>query len=79
MRIGDYHIATHRAGSAGYQIGRQRGQIAVEHDQKLYLYRRPCKTSVQEIREAIIEAWSAMHVVVRISGRYPEYTINTSN
>lgn len=79
MRIRDYHIATHRAGSAGYQIGRQRGQIAVWHDDKLYLYRRPYKSRPGEIKSAIIDAWSAMHAVVRVSGRFPEYAVSTGN
>jgi len=80
MEIGNYHVATHRAGSTGYTIGRPRGTVAVWHDSKLYLYRRPYKAAAREIKAAIRDAWESRHTSgpVRISGRFPEYTVDTA-
>jgi hypothetical protein len=79
VEIGVYHVATHRAGSDGYVFGRLRGQIAVYHDRRLYLFSKPPLAGALEIRSAIFQVWQIAHETVRISGRYPCYSIETGN
>lgn len=78
MRIADYHIMTARAGDRIYAMGRVRGQLAVWHDSKLYLYRQPPYPR-GEVRMAIRAAWGDRGATVRLKGRWPEYTVETSS
>jgi hypothetical protein len=77
MRIGDYHVVTHAAGSWGYSAGRGRGQVSVRHDGKLYLYRQPPRYARREFRAGIIEAWEYRGATVTLRGRWPEFTVET--
>lgn len=78
MRIADYHMVTYRAGEWGYSAGRARGQLAVWHDSKLYLYRQPPASlySRGEVRHAIRDAWEqSSNMRANLRGRWPNYTV----
>ena len=73
------HVATHRAGTSGYYAERARGTIDVWHDSKRYVYKRPNPdVPVRMVKADILAAFeSDGRCTMRISGRYPSYTIES--
>jgi hypothetical protein len=71
MLISLYFIASHRAGSAGYTEGRQRGQVAIWNDSRLWLYRQPARVDRAEFKRAVTIAWNG-----RVRGVWPNFKIN---
>ena len=69
------HIATHKAGEYGYYDERERGTVRVRHDSNVYVYRKPWK-GLRKFKMELLAAFSN-RCEARISGRYPEYSIDT--
>lgn len=74
------YVATHRAGSFGYSAERQRGTIDVWHDSKRYIYRKPDRdVPVRMVKADILAAFeSDSRCTMRISGKFPSYTIEST-
>lgn len=73
------HVATHRAGTSGYYAQRQRGTIDVWHDSKRYIYKKPNRdVPARMVKSDILAAFeSDGRCMMRISGRFPSYTIES--
>jgi hypothetical protein len=70
-------IAHSRAGSANYYAAHQRGTIDIWHDSQRWVYRHG-PTKLRAFKLDIIGAFSNPRCGedVRISGRYPSYTVD---
>lgn len=67
MRIGIYHEATHKAGSAGYYEMRNRGQVSVYQDGRRYIYTRPSWCKRAEFKAALSDVFG------KLRGEWPIY------
>jgi len=73
------YVATYRAGTSGYHAERQRGTIDVWHDSKRYVYRKPnADVPNRMVKRDIVSAFEENgSKIVKISGRFPSYHIET--
>lgn len=70
------NIEKYKVGEAGYTGGRKRDMVAVWHDSQLWLYPQasyPCEGMLAFIRDA----WAYRGSRVKITGKYPEYHVET--
>lgn len=73
-----YHIRTYRAGDAGYYAAHQRDTIDVWEDSKRYIYRQTGALTHKQIKSQLVDAFGEHGSrTVKISGRWPNYTIET--
>lgn len=77
LNIGEYCIASYRAGESGYYSERKRGTVDVWHDSRRYIYENP-KTSKRALRLSLDSAFSDFgRKCVKVTGRFPSYSIKT--
>ena len=78
LNIGEYNIDHVRAGESGYYVPRQRGTIDVWHDSQRWVYEQPRFHPRKAVKNSIVAAFENNgRVTVKITGRWPSYTVTT--
>lgn len=72
-----HHVATYKAGEAGYYRDRPHGHLMVTHDNKRYLYNiRGLGLKARDARAFIKQAWdTGAGTERRICGTFPDYYV----